>query len=55
MNAYYNIKGILYSLTKPQVAELQTQFPRPDDNWPEYVQWIEENGKEQGTCQNLDS
>lgn len=53
MYTYYYSQGKIYGLNKKQQEDLKTLYPRPDDNWIDYVQWIEENGKLIGDCTPL--
>lgn len=53
MKNYYSIEGRLYTLTNAKVKQLNSLFPeQTDDNWAEYLEWIEKNGKLIGSCQN---
>lgn len=53
MNNYYSVQNKLYTLTKPQVQELNSLFPNKEDNWNDYLEWIEQNGKLIGECETL--
>lgn len=55
MKNYYSIEGKLYSLTNKQKKELEKLHPsvQTNEQHEEKLQWIEDNGKYIGPCENF--
>ena len=51
---YYSIEGRLYTLSNSKVEKLKILFPeeKRDDDWDDFLEWIETNGRYIDVCQN---